>query len=616
MSGSFYRAFEDRYRGSRDLIKTRLQIYRPFLEGLAGAEPATALDLGCGRGEWLELLGEAGFAARGVDLDEGMLAACRERGLNVLNDDAINALRTTPDGSLSVVSAFHVVEHIAFDQVQILIGEALRALRPGGLLILETPNSENLTVGTSSFYDDPSHLRPLPSKLLAFAVEFSGFERHAVLRLQETQYVDGALRLFDVLAGVSPDYAIVAQKGGAPELRVALAREFARPYGTDLHTLAQRYQQQQDDVGAELGQLRAQEESRARALQQQLAEVDAQIAQVHSSVVGLGSRLAEADTTQAELVQLRVQEESRARALQQQLAEVDAQIARVHLSVVEFGSRLAESDVTQAALSVRMAEFEPSHAGVVQRLAYLEATQSSVAEHLARLEATHASLTGHLAHEESSRADLSGQLARTDVEHSALAARVVQLEAVQAKDSQRLGRLEMPARTQGDNESARLRQRMAATEQAQQTGVNEHARLAAHVAWLEGRLGHAEAQAADLRHHLLDLQRRQSGIGARMLRHVRPRLTQPGIQHHARRIISALARRLIQATLRQPTLKRGIRAIVMRIPGLHTRLIQMMYAQAPAGDITPVEADPLAADMSPRSLAVYRSLCALTKPKD
>jgi len=567
MSGSFYRAFEDRYRGSRDLIKTRLQIYRPFLEGLAGAEPATALDLGCGRGEWLELLGEAGFAARGVDLDEGMLAACRERGLNVLNDDAINALRTTPDGSLSVVSAFHVVEHIAFDQVQILIGEALRALRPGGLLILETPNSENLTVGTSSFYDDPSHLRPLPSKLLAFAVEFSGFERHAVLRLQETQYVDGALRLFDVLAGVSPDYAIVAQKGGAPELRVALAREFARPYGTDLHTLAQRYQQQQDDVGAELGQLRAQEESRARALQQQLAEVD-------------------------------------------------AQIARVHLSVVEFGSRLAESDVTQAALSVRMAEFEPSHAGVVQRLAYLEATQSSVAEHLARLEATHASLTGHLAHEESSRADLSGQLARTDVEHSALAARVVQLEAVQAKDSQRLGRLEMPARTQGDNESARLRQRMAATEQAQQTGVNEHARLAAHVAWLEGRLGHAEAQAADLRHHLLDLQRRQSGIGARMLRHVRPRLTQPGIQHHARRIISALARRLIQATLRQPTLKRGIRAIVMRIPGLHTRLIQMMYAQAPAGDITPVEADPLAADMSPRSLAVYRSLCALTKPKD
>ena len=567
MSGSFYRAFEDRYRGSRDLIKTRLQIYRPFLEGLAGAEPATALDLGCGRGEWLELLGEAGFAARGVDLDEGMLAACRERGLNVLNDDAINALRTTPDGSLSVVSAFHVVEHIAFDQVQILIGEALRALRPGGLLILETPNSENLTVGTSSFYDDPSHLRPLPSKLLAFAVEFSGFERHAVLRLQETQYVDGALRLFDVLAGVSPDYAIVAQKGGAPELRVALAREFARPYGTDLHTLAQRYQQQQDDVGAELGQLRAQEESRARALQQQLAEVD-------------------------------------------------AQIARVHLSVVEFGSRLAESDVTQAALSVRMAEFEPSHAGVVQRLAYLEATQSSVAEHLARLEATHASLTGHLAHEESSRADLSGQLARTEVEHSALAARVVQLEAVQAKDSQRLGRLEMPARTQGDNESARLRQRMAATEQAQQTGVNEHARLAAHVAWLEGRLGHAEAQAADLRHHLLDLQRRQSGIGARMLRHVRPRLTQPGIQHHARRIISALARRLIQATLRQPTLKRGIRAIVMRIPGLHTRLIQMMYAQAPAGDITPVEADPLAADMSPRSLAVYRSLSALTKPKD
>src|SRR5437763_8718032 len=83
---SFYRAFEDRYRGAREIIKDRLRAYARFTDPLlglprpAGLAPA-ALDLGCGRGEWLELLGEAGFAARGVDLDDGMLAACRERGL-------------------------------------------------------------------------------------------------------------------------------------------------------------------------------------------------------------------------------------------------------------------------------------------------------------------------------------------------------------------------------------------------------------------------------------------------------------------------------------------------------------------------------------------------------
>jgi SAM-dependent methyltransferase len=124
---SFYRAFEDRYRGSREIIKDRLRAYplswiRCFSR--LGRWGATALDLGCGRGEWLELLGENGFAARGVDLDEGMLAACRERGLNAKHGDALAALRAQPDASLALVSAFHLVEHLPFDLVQELIAEA------------------------------------------------------------------------------------------------------------------------------------------------------------------------------------------------------------------------------------------------------------------------------------------------------------------------------------------------------------------------------------------------------------------------------------------------------------------------------------------------------------
>ena len=87
--------------------------------------------------------------------------------------------------SLTVVSAFHVVEHIPFETLRQLVDEAYRVLKPGGLLILETPNSENLVVGTSSFYLDPTHQRPLPAQLLTFVVEYAGFERVKTLYLQE-----------------------------------------------------------------------------------------------------------------------------------------------------------------------------------------------------------------------------------------------------------------------------------------------------------------------------------------------------------------------------------------------------------------------------------------------
>jgi SAM-dependent methyltransferase len=251
---NFYRAFEDRHRGSRELIKSRLNAYLPFLIPLTSATTPTALDLGCGRGEWLELLGETGFRARGVDLDEGMLAACRERGLDVATEDALASLRAQPDASLALVSAFHLVEHIPFESVQELIDEALRALQPGGLLIMETPNPENLVVATSSFYMDPSHLRPIPPQLLEFLVEFGGFVRQRIVRLQEPPQLHGdvPLQLMNVLNGVSPDYSVVAQKSAELSTTMPFDSVFAAPFGLDLATLAQRYQTQQDSRQGEL----------------------------------------------------------------------------------------------------------------------------------------------------------------------------------------------------------------------------------------------------------------------------------------------------------------------------------------------------------------------------
>ena len=249
MSDGFYRAFEDEHRGSRDMIKARQCVYLPFIQPLMAIYPsASAIDLGCGRGEWLELLTETGFQAQGVDLDDGMLAVCRERGLKVQTKDAIAGLKECADESQAVVSGFHLAEHIPFDVLQTLVCEALRVLKPGGLLILETPNPENIVVGTANFYLDPTHKQPIPPLLLSFLAEHLGFSLVKVIRLQGPVdlTVGRKLTVHDVLGGVSPDYAIVAQKAAPEETLRQISWAFKPEYGVTLGQLAGAYDQQID----------------------------------------------------------------------------------------------------------------------------------------------------------------------------------------------------------------------------------------------------------------------------------------------------------------------------------------------------------------------------------
>jgi SAM-dependent methyltransferase len=250
MKLGFYRAFEDKFRGSRELIKSRLEVYCPFIETIIKIYPESqTVDLGCGRGEWLELMGELGFSAQGVDLDEGMLDACRDIGLKVWLADALEYLKQQPDESQSVVSAFHLVEHIPFDDLQILVEESLRVLKPAGLLILETPNPENIVVGSSSFYLDPTHHNPIPPTLLSFLPEYYGFEKVKILRLQESLEVSESkdVSLLNVLNGVSPDYAVIAQKTAKNEIIGLSDNVFQVEYGVTLEQLAMRFSKNAED---------------------------------------------------------------------------------------------------------------------------------------------------------------------------------------------------------------------------------------------------------------------------------------------------------------------------------------------------------------------------------
>lgn len=245
MDDGFYRAFEDRYRGSRELITERLKAYLPFLSPLKALyQDHPVLDVGCGRGEWLELLTAEGYAPTGVDLDEGMLEACQALNLPARKADALTALKELPDNSLIAVTGFHIAEHIPFPVLQELVAEALRVLRPAGLLILETPNAESLVVGTNSFYLDPTHERPLPNLLLSFLAEHAGFAKSKIVRLQERAELrddENNVGLWDVLSGTSPDYAVVGQKQALPEQLEAFHAVFDAAYGVSLDQLAVRY---------------------------------------------------------------------------------------------------------------------------------------------------------------------------------------------------------------------------------------------------------------------------------------------------------------------------------------------------------------------------------------
>lgn len=272
MNPNFYRAFEDAYRGSRALILDRLRAYEPFLQPLlqVGGTSRRVLDLGCGRGEWLEWVGSIGFDGRGVDLDEDMLREARERGLVVDQGDAIEALRSAKPESFCVVSAFHVVEHLSFPLLCELLKEAHRVLEPGGLLILETPNPDNIRVASKNFYLDPSHQKPIPAELLGFVVKYVGFMRIKELFLQEQEGLrdpDRVLEILDVFESVSQDYAIVGQKAGRQQSLEHFEPAFQANYGMTFHELACRFQEQWRDGVARLALKEAQLARRVEALE-------------------------------------------------------------------------------------------------------------------------------------------------------------------------------------------------------------------------------------------------------------------------------------------------------------------------------------------------------------
>lgn len=176
--GIDYARFSDRFRGSEEYVRERQRFYLPYFAGRR-----RVLDIGCGRGEFLELMRASGVPAIGVDLDAESVALCRSKGLEAEAADAFEWLASQPGHSFDGIFAAQVIEHLPPAQVPVLVKLAAAKLKTGGVLALETPNPECLAIFATHFYLDPTHTRPIPHGLAVFYFEEYGLGGIEVHRL-------------------------------------------------------------------------------------------------------------------------------------------------------------------------------------------------------------------------------------------------------------------------------------------------------------------------------------------------------------------------------------------------------------------------------------------------
>tara|TARA_B100000579_G_scaffold318914_1_gene268459 strand:- start:454 stop:1713 length:1260 start_codon:yes stop_codon:yes gene_type:complete len=178
MEEQYYLNFENAFRGSRDEIYNRLGKYDGIIQYIiSNHKRPNVLDIGSGRGEWLQKCREAGFVTKGIELNTDMVQLCKGLELDILEGDALATLREIKSESYGLITSFHLIEHLNFDVLSQIIKQCKRILKPDGLLILETPSIDNINVATRQFYLDPTHINPINPEGIVFLIEQCGFHQ-------------------------------------------------------------------------------------------------------------------------------------------------------------------------------------------------------------------------------------------------------------------------------------------------------------------------------------------------------------------------------------------------------------------------------------------------------
>jgi 2-polyprenyl-3-methyl-5-hydroxy-6-metoxy-1,4-benzoquinol methylase len=206
-----YPKFAERFRGSEEYVKAGQQFYLPYFQNCRNV-----LDIGCGRGEFLEMMRAADVPARGIDLGAESVAACKLKGLDAEVEDVFPYLAAMDEGSLDGIFCSQVVEHLPPERLPELIRLCAERLSRGGVIAIETPNPECLAIFGTHFYLDPTHTRPVPHPLLMFYLEEYGVGQMELRRLSPAVETMPALHsLPDDFRSAffgALDYAVIGRK--------------------------------------------------------------------------------------------------------------------------------------------------------------------------------------------------------------------------------------------------------------------------------------------------------------------------------------------------------------------------------------------------------------------
>jgi len=224
--GNFYFDFENRHRGTREQILERLKFYEPLVRFIAkkySNEKPKAVDLGCGRGEFLEFLINYGFEVEGVDINKENIKLVKELGLSATEGDILKFLKGLSEKKYELVSLIHVIEHLPFEYTFQLFSEVSRVLKPGGIFIVEFPYTKNLMIGAYSFWIDPTHLRPVHPELLEFIGKRNGLIISKSFPINGVKNIDSFS--IESLFYFSPDVSVVFVKDSENELYLENVKE-------------------------------------------------------------------------------------------------------------------------------------------------------------------------------------------------------------------------------------------------------------------------------------------------------------------------------------------------------------------------------------------------------
>ncbi len=213
-----YFAFENKYRGAKEeILKNQTQYVQIIEDTQKKSNGKFLLDVGCGRGEFLKLLRDHKIAAKGIDITQSMIDACKEEGLDAVRNDLLSYLKSIEENSLLGITAFQVVEHLPVDYLLEFIKAARSRIAPGGVLILETVNPDSLS-SLKNFYLDLTHQNPIPSLTLKFLCENFGYKNVSVRFASEVPSAsklagsDPNIQKLNQLLFGPQDYAVIGWK--------------------------------------------------------------------------------------------------------------------------------------------------------------------------------------------------------------------------------------------------------------------------------------------------------------------------------------------------------------------------------------------------------------------